>query len=93
MRGKLVFVQQLQDVVDDRILGFGEEVRLREGGFRNAGAGILAAELGDDVIEVLLGAEALALEHFHYGGNPHMLETVGSSRDMLSRVGRLSLIA
>jgi hypothetical protein len=54
-----MLVEQLQDAVDDCVLGLGEEVWLREGGFRNAGAGILAAELGDDVVEVLLRAEAL----------------------------------
>ena len=35
--------------------------------------GILAAESGDDAVEVLLGAEALPFEHFHNGGNlPHI---------------------
>jgi len=67
-----VLVEQLQDVVDDRGLGFGEEIRLREGGLRDAGTGILAAELGDDVEAVVLRAEALPLQHFHNRGNlPH----------------------
>lgn len=42
-----MLVEQLQDVVDDCVLGFGEQVRLREGGFGNAGTGILAAKLGE----------------------------------------------
>ncbi len=42
-----MLVEQLQDVVDDCVLGFGEQVRLKEGGFRNAGTGSLAAKLGE----------------------------------------------
>ena len=40
-------------------------VRLREGGIINAGTGILAAELGNDVVGVVLHTEALSLQHFH----------------------------
>ena len=69
MRGQAVFVQQLQDVVNNLVLGFSEEVWLREGGCRDTGAGILATELGDDVVEVLLRAQALPFEHFHNGGD------------------------
>jgi hypothetical protein len=48
-------------------------IRLREGGLRNAGTGILAAELGDDVVEVLLRTEALPLQRFHNRGDlPHV---------------------
>src|SRR5436853_5394564 len=54
---------------------------------------MLATELGDDVIEVLLLAEALPFEHFHNVRNlSHMLETVASSKDMLSRLGRSVLM-
>ena len=60
-----MLVQQLQYVVDDRVLRLGEEVRLREGRFRNAGSGILAAELSDDVVKVLLRVEALPFEDLH----------------------------
>ena len=52
-------------VVDDLVLGFCQQVRLREGGLRNAGTGISSAELGDDVVEVLLCAEALPFEHLY----------------------------
>ncbi len=62
-------------------------VRLREGGFRNTGAGTFAAELSDDVVKVLLGAEALPFEYFHMAGISHMLETVVFSMDMESRMG------
>ena len=37
-------IERFQDAVDDRVLGLGEHVWLREGGFRNAGTGILAAK-------------------------------------------------
>ena len=37
-------IEQFQDAVDDRVLGLGEQLWLREGGLRNAGTGILAAE-------------------------------------------------
>jgi hypothetical protein len=37
-----IFLEQFQNVVDDRVLGVGEEVRRRKGGLRNY-AGILAA--------------------------------------------------
>jgi hypothetical protein len=37
------------------------------------GAGVLAAGLCDDVVEVLLGAEALPFKHFHNRGDlPHV---------------------
>ena len=87
-----MLVEQCQDVVNDRLLSLGEEVRLRKGGFRNAGTGILAGKLGDDVIEILFRAEALPFEHFHKAAISHMLETVASSRDMRLRLGRSSLI-
>ena len=88
-----MLVQQLQHVVDDRVLSLGEQVRLREGGLRNLRTGILAAELSDEVVKVLLRAEALPFEHFHMAAISHMLEIVASSIDMLSRVGRCSLMA
>ena len=59
MRSQPVFVQQFQDAVDDRVLSFGEKVRLREGRLRDLGTGILAAKLSNDVVEVLFRAEAL----------------------------------
>jgi hypothetical protein len=67
MRGQPAPVQQCEDVVNDVVLGLGEQVGFREGRFRNAGTGILAAEFGDDVVEVLLGAESLSFEYFHNG--------------------------
>lgn len=48
-----VLVEQFKNVVDDCVLGFGEEIRLRKGRLRNAGFGILQAKFGDDVEEVL----------------------------------------
>ena len=85
-----MLVEQCQDVVNDRVLSLGEEVRLRKGGFRNAGTGILAGKLGDDVIEILFRAEALPFEHFHKAAISHMLENVTSSMAMVSRLGRSS---
>ena len=68
-----MLVQQFKVVIDDRIFGPGEEVRLREGGLRDRRTGILAVEFGDDVVEVLLRAQVLQFEHFHNGGNlPHV---------------------
>ena len=57
-----MLVQQCEDVIDDLVFGFGEHVR--SGGLRDAGTGILAAKLGDDVVEVLFRAESLSLEDF-----------------------------
>jgi len=37
-------IERFQDAVDDRVLGLGEDIRFREGGFRNAGTEILAAK-------------------------------------------------
>ena len=54
-------------VVNDHILCPGEEVWFREGCIRNLGTGILPAELGDDVIAVLLRAEPLSFEYLHDG--------------------------
>ena len=45
MRGQSVRVQQLQHVVDDPVLGLGEQVRLREGRLKNALTRILAVKL------------------------------------------------
>ena len=55
------------------VLSVGEEVRLREGDLRNAGTGIHSAKFGDDVVEVVLRAEALPFEHFDNRRNlPHV---------------------
>ena len=51
VRSQPVLVQQLQHVVDDRVLSLGEERGLRKGRLGNVGTGILAAEFGDDVGE------------------------------------------
>jgi hypothetical protein len=69
MRSQPVLVEQRENIVDDLVLGLGEEVRLRESRLRDSGMGIPAAELGDDVVEVLLRAEAFPFEHFHNRGN------------------------
>src|SRR5713101_6294015 len=46
---------------------------LKEGGFRDFGSQVLATELGDDVVEVLLRAEVFPLQHFHNRGDlPHV---------------------
>ena len=34
-------IEKFQDAVDDRVLGLGEQLWLREGGLRNAGTGVL----------------------------------------------------
>ena len=50
-----------------------KDVRLREGGFRDASAGIIFAEFRDDAVQVLLRAEALPLQYSHDRGNlPHV---------------------
>ena len=73
MRGQPGPVQQCEDVVNDVVLGLGEQVGFREGRFRNAGTGIIAAELGDGVVEVLLRAESLSFEYIHNRGSlPHV---------------------
>ena len=73
MRGQPLLVEQFQDVVNDRVPDFGEQIRLREGRLRNDGTGIQPAELDDDLVEVLLRAEALPFEHFHNRGQlPHV---------------------
>ena len=47
--------------------------RLREGRLRKAGTGVLALELGDDVVEISLRAEALTFQDFHNDGDfPHV---------------------
>jgi hypothetical protein len=66
VRSPPVLGQQFENVVDNRVLGFGKHVRLGEDGLRNAGAGIFAAKLGDHVVEVLLRAEALAFRHLNF---------------------------
>jgi hypothetical protein len=44
-----------------------------EGRLRNFGMGILAAKLGDDVVEVLLRAETPAFEYLHESRDlPHV---------------------
>ena len=73
MRRQPVLVEQRKHVADDCVLGLGEEIRLWKGRFTNAGTGIVATKLGDDVVEVLLGSEALPFEHFHNRGDlPHV---------------------
>ena len=88
MRGQSVLVEQFQDVVDDGVLRLSQEVRLREGGLRDSRMRILAAKLGDDVIEVLLGAETLPFEHFDDGGYlPHIEDGRFLDRHRFARVG------
>ena len=73
MRREPVLVQQLQNIVNDLVFGLGGEVWLRKGGLRDVRARVFSSKLGDDVVEVLLGAEALAFEHFHDRGDlPHI---------------------
>jgi Calcineurin-like phosphoesterase superfamily domain len=43
-KSKPVRIQQFENVVDNRVLGLGEEIWFRKRGFRNAGTGILAAK-------------------------------------------------
>jgi hypothetical protein len=62
-------------VVDDRALNLGEPVRFWEGRLRNAGMGILATKLGDDVVAIVLRAEAFSFEHFDNGRD---LQQVGN---------------
>ena len=64
MRSQPVLVQQVQDVVDDFVLSFCQQVRLREGRLRNTGTGIFAAELIDVcalVYRINFSTEALGL--------------------------------
>jgi hypothetical protein len=64
-------------VINELVLGIRQQIRVREGGIRNVGTGIRAAELREDVIEVLLRAEPLSFEHFDNGGD---LSHVGDGR-------------
>ena len=79
VRDQPVLVQQCQDAVDNGVLGLSQRVRLREGGFRNASTGILAAKLSNDLVEVLLRAEALSFEYFHNGGELQLHRKVSRS--------------
>ena len=54
--------------------------------------GILAPKLGDDVVQVLLRAESFRSSTSTMAAISHMLEMVGSSMDMVSRLGRSSLM-
>lgn len=68
-----MFVQDRENVVDDLVFGFGENVRLGEDSLGDSCAGGLAAELGDDVVEVLFGAYPLPLKEFNNSGDlPHI---------------------
>ena len=87
MQGEPVLVEQFEYVVNDLVLSFGEQVRLGEGRLRNAGARILTAKLGDDVVEVLLRAQARALQYLRNLGNPPYLGDRRYSIDMVPRVG------
>lgn len=64
-----MLVELFQDIDDDLGLGLAEEVRLRKRWLRDARTGILAAKLGNDVVEVLLCAETLPFEQFHNRGD------------------------
>jgi hypothetical protein len=86
-----MLAKQFENVVDDRVLHFDEQVRLREGGFRNAGAGLLRR----NSVMMLWGA-CLAQRPFRSSTSTiaaisHMLEMVASSMVMVSRLGRSSL--
>ena len=88
MRGQPVLVEQVQNIVDNRVLGFAEQIRPREGGLRNAGTGILAAKFGDAVVE----RSCFVQRPFRSSTSTiraisQMLETVASSRDTESLVG------
>jgi hypothetical protein len=83
-----VLAEQFKHVVDDLVLSFGEKTRLRKGGLRNIDTGIRAAKLGDDLVEILFRAEALRSNTSTIAAISHMFETVASSRDMVSRLGR-----
>ena len=86
MQGESVLVEQFEYVVNDLVLSFGEQVRLGEGRLRNAGARILTAKLGDDVVEVLLRSQARALQYLRNLGNPPYLADRRYSIDMVPRV-------
>jgi hypothetical protein len=59
-----VLVQQLKHVVEEVVLSFGKQLRLRESGLRDTGTGILAAKRGDEVVAVVLPAEVLLFQQF-----------------------------
>lgn len=69
VRSRSVLVELLQDIDDDLGLGLDEEVRLRKRRLRDARTGILAAKLGNAVVEVLLCAETLPFKQFHNRGD------------------------
>lgn len=85
-------------LIDDRacrrccIPCFCRQVRFKENRLRNTGAWILAVTLNDDVVEVLLVHKPIPLRTSTKTEISHMLETIASSLDMDSRVGRSSLM-
>jgi len=86
-----MLVEQFENVVDDRVLRFDEQVRLREGGFRNAGAGLLRRN------SVMMSWRSCLVQRPFRSSTStivavsHMLEMVASSMAMVSRLGRSSL--
>ena len=80
-RSQPLLVQQFDNIVDDRVLSLSKQVGLRDGRFRDLGAGILATELGDDIVRGLAtyrGSSAPTLPQWWRS----LLETVASSRDI-----------
>ena len=69
VRSRSVLVVLFQDIDDDLGLGFDAEVRLRKRWLRDARTRILAAKLGNDIVEVLLCAETLPFKQFHNRGD------------------------
>lgn len=75
VRSRSVLVELFQDIDDDLGLGFDAEVRLRKRWLRDPRTGILAAKLGNDVVEVLLCSETLPFKQFHNRGDPRLERT------------------
>ena len=86
-----MLVEQFENVVDARVLRSGEQVRLREGGFRNAGAGLLRRNSGMMSSRSCLVQRPFRSSTSTIAAISQMLEMVASSMTMVSRLRRSSL--
>ena len=57
-------VQDGQNIINDLLFGLREKIGRRKHSFRDTGPWALLAELGDDVIQILFGAETFPLQDF-----------------------------
>ena len=65
-------IQQFKNVVNNLVLDVSEQDGLRKDGLRDSSAGISTGKFGNDVVKILLRAEALLFEHYHSAELPHI---------------------